>query len=99
MGASHPTESDRRALSLAPLPPDVLALLATHDARPRLVPHLTVRVRAKDAWNCTDGDDTGAVTVGLATPLRPLLRDGTYGAPVSSVRVRNAEAWILGDGM
>lgn len=58
----------------------------------RAFAHGTVLVRAKDAWNCTDWDDTGAVTVGLATPLRPLLRDGTYGAPVSSVRVRNAEA-------
>lgn len=38
----NPTESDRRALSLAPLPPDVSALLAAHDARPRLVAHLTL---------------------------------------------------------
>jgi HD domain len=38
----HPTESDRRALSLAPLPREVLSLLAAHDARPRLVAHLTL---------------------------------------------------------
>lgn len=38
----HPTESDRRALSLAPLPPDVSALLTAHGARPRLVAHLTL---------------------------------------------------------
>ena len=38
----NPTESDRRALSLAPLPPEVLALLAAHGARPRLVAHLTL---------------------------------------------------------
>lgn len=38
----HPSESDRRALSLAPLPPEVVALLAAHDARPRLVAHLTL---------------------------------------------------------
>lgn len=37
-----PTEADRRALSLAPLPPDVVALLAAHGARPRLVAHLTL---------------------------------------------------------
>lgn len=38
----NPTESDRRALSLAPLPPEASALLAAHDARPRLVAHLTL---------------------------------------------------------
>ncbi|MFO0626105.1 MAG: hypothetical protein U0325_10850 [Polyangiales bacterium] len=37
-----PTDADRRALSLAPLPPDVLALLTAHAARPRLVAHLTL---------------------------------------------------------
>ena len=37
-----PTDADRRALALAPLPPEVLALLDAHDARPRLVAHLTL---------------------------------------------------------
>jgi hypothetical protein len=65
----------------------------------RAFAHGTVLVRAKDAWNCTDWDDTGAVTIALSTPQRVLQGDGTWGEPVSSVRVRNAEAWILGDGM
>jgi hypothetical protein len=65
----------------------------------RAFAHGTVLVRAKDAWNCTDWDNTGAVTIALSTPQRVLQGDGTWGEPVSSVRVRNAEAWILGDGM
>lgn len=52
-----------------------------------------VLVRARDAWNCGDWD--AAAEVALDTPMRPLLPDGSLGAPVSSVTLHNAEAWVL----
>ena len=56
-----------------------------------------VLVRAKDAWNCNDWDDLGAVDVTLDAPMAPLAPDGTWGTPTSRVRIRNGEAWILGE--
>lgn len=55
-----------------------------------------VLVRARDAWNCPDWD--AALDVPLDAPLRPLLPDGSYGAEVTSVTLRNAEAWVLAGG-
>ncbi len=55
----------------------------------------TVLVRAKDAWNCPDWDGAGIVTVTLPHALRPLQPDGTAGPATDTVRIRNAEAWIL----
>lgn len=59
--------------------------------------NMTVLVRPRDGWTCTDyGDDTAA-TVSLDRPMVMLEPDGTYSAPMTSVLVRNAEAVILFD--
>jgi len=49
------------------------------------------------AWNYQTFDDTTAVTVTLPAgdTYRPLNSDGTRGAPVNSITLRNAEAAIL----
>lgn len=65
---------DRRALSLAALPTEVLALLRAHDARPRLVAHLTLVhdvarhlvARLRASWPAIPMD-AGAVAFGAAT--------------------------------
>ena len=86
-----PTDADRRALALAPFPPEVLALLAAHDARPRLVAHLTLvhdvarRLVAsvQHAWPALAVDPEavafGAATHDLGEALHPreLVAPGT----------------------
>jgi hypothetical protein len=56
-----------------------------------------VLVRPIAAWNYQTFDDTTAVTVTLPAgdTYLPLNSDGTLGAPVNSITLRNAEAAIL----
>ena len=54
-----------------------------------------VLVRPKDFWDCTDYGEGAAVMVTLPKTMRLLREDGTLGEPLSSVRIRNAEAAIL----
>jgi hypothetical protein len=52
-----------------------------------------VLVRARDAWNCSDWD--AALSVTLPGAYRVLQPDGSAGARVTSLEVRNAEAFVL----
>jgi hypothetical protein len=54
-----------------------------------------ILVRPKDFWDCTDYEAGAAVMVTLPKAMRLLRDDGTVDEPVSSVRIRNAEAVIL----
>lgn len=57
--------------------------------------HALVLMRPAVDWRPTVyGDDT-AIEIPLPKPLRLLHRDGTLGAPVSSVNLRNVDAAIL----
>ncbi|MFO0729428.1 MAG: hypothetical protein U0231_19150 [Nitrospiraceae bacterium] len=53
-----------------------------------------VLVRPQDSATCTDFGDATAATVSLASPAQILLEDGTLSPPVTTVRIRNAEAVI-----
>lgn len=57
--------------------------------------HALVLMRPAVDWHPTVyGDDTG-VEIPLPKPMRLLNRDGTRGAPVSSVKLRNVDAAIF----
>lgn len=57
--------------------------------------HALVLMRPAIDWRPTVyGDDT-AVEIPLAKPMRLLHRDGTLGAPLTSVKLRNVDAAIL----
>jgi len=57
--------------------------------------HALVLMRPAVDWHSTVcGDDTG-VEIPLPKPMRLLNRDGTRGAPVSSVKLRNVDAAIF----
>ena len=59
--------------------------------------HALVLMRPAVDWHPTVyGDDTG-VEIPLPKPMRLLRRDGTRGAPVSSVKLRNVDAAIFVD--
>lgn len=96
-----PTDSDRRAMALAPLPTDVLALLAAQDARPRLVAHLTLvhdfarRLVAllRRAWP-TLPVDADAVAFGAAThDIGKVLHPRELAAP-GAAHERDGEALL-----
>jgi hypothetical protein len=53
-----------------------------------------ILVRPQDSSTCTSFGDATAVTVTLSAPVQLLMEDGTLSPPVSSVKVRNAEAII-----
>lgn len=53
-----------------------------------------VLVRPQDSPTCTDFGDASAATISLTSPVQILLEDGTLSPPVTSVRLRNAEAVI-----
>jgi hypothetical protein len=57
--------------------------------------HAYVVIRPQSDWRPQIYADSTGVVVPLPAPMRPLHRDGTFGAPVSSVTLRNAEAAIL----
>lgn len=54
-----------------------------------------VVIRPKSDWRPQIYADSTGIVVPLPAPMRPLHRDGTFGAPVSSVTLRNVEAAIL----
>jgi hypothetical protein len=56
-----------------------------------------VIVRQQTGWGTQRYDDASAVSVPLPTGVTwlPLHADGTLGAPVTSIKLRNAEAAIL----
>jgi hypothetical protein len=54
-----------------------------------------ILVRPQDSSSCTNYGDSTAATVTFAEPVRILREDGTLGPPVSTVKLRNAEAVIL----
>lgn len=59
--------------------------------------HALILARPSSTWKVKNFGDNTAVTVPLPNgeSLRPLHGDGTLGAPVTSVQLRNAEAVIL----
>jgi len=59
--------------------------------------HALILARPSGSWKVKNFGDSTAVTVPLPNgeSLRPLHGDGTLGAPVTSVMLRNAEAVIL----
>ncbi len=57
--------------------------------------HAYVVIRPQSDWRPQIYADSTGVAVPLPAPMRPLHRDGTFGAPVSSVTLRNSEAAIL----
>ena len=57
--------------------------------------HAYVVIRPQTDWRPQIYADSTGVVVPLPAPMRPLHRDGTFGAPVSSVTLRNVEAAIL----
>ncbi len=57
--------------------------------------HAYVVIRPQSDWRPQIYADSTGVVVPLPAPMRPLHRDGTFGAPVSSVTLRNVEAAIL----
>ena len=54
-----------------------------------------VLVRVKDGFICNDYSDATAVTYTLPQPMQLLHPDGSRGATVSSVSIRNGEAVIM----
>jgi hypothetical protein len=52
-------------------------------------------IRPQIDWRKQTYADSTGIVVPLPAPMRPLHRDGTLGAPVSSVTLRNVEAAIL----
>ena len=57
--------------------------------------HAYVVIRPQSDWRPQIYSDSTGVAVPLPSPMRPLHRDGTLGAAVSSVTLRNVEAAIL----
>lgn len=57
--------------------------------------HALVIIRPQSDWRPQIYADSTGIVVPLPSPMRPLRRDGTLGAPVSSVTLRNVEAAIL----
>jgi hypothetical protein len=57
--------------------------------------HALVVIRPQSDWRPQIYADSTGIVVPLPAPMRPLRRDGTLGAAVSSVTLRNVEAAIL----
>jgi hypothetical protein len=57
--------------------------------------HAYVVIRPQIDWRKQTYADSTGVLVPLPAPMRPMHRDGSLGAPVSSVTLRNVEAAIL----
>jgi Bacterial Ig-like domain (group 2) len=57
--------------------------------------HALVVIRPQSDWRPQIYADSTGIVVPLPSPMRPLRRDGTLGAAVSSVTLRNVEAAIL----
>jgi len=57
--------------------------------------HAFVVIRPQSDWRPQIYADSTGIVVPLPAPMRPLRRDGTLGAAVSSVTLRNVEAAIL----
>lgn len=57
--------------------------------------HALVIIRPQSDWRPQIYADSTGIVVPLPSPMRPLRRDGTLGAAVSSVTLRNVEAAIL----
>ncbi len=76
--------------------------VASTDGRPcaykiwsRTYTKVTVFVRPKDMWDCTDYSDGSAASVALPSPGQMLKEDGTVGPQTSSISLRNGEAVIV----
>ena len=57
--------------------------------------HALVVIRPQTGWKPQIYADSTGIVVPLPAPMRPLRRDGTLGAAVSSVTLRDVEAAIL----
>lgn len=57
--------------------------------------HALVVIRPQSDWRPQIYADSTGIVVPLPSPMRPPRRDGTLGAAVSSVTLRNVEAAIL----
>jgi len=101
-----PTKSDRSELSLVPLPTDVLDLLSSGQARPRLVAHLTlvhdagVRIAQQlaRAWPALPVDRK-VMTFGMAIhDIGKVLHPEELSAP-GRRHEADGEAWLIERGV